>query len=60
MTPDAGTHVTTRPQTNLGRAPISSQRASWTPSGNTPRIIYDRANQPYQDQRPDPVRGLWI
>lgn len=25
-----------------------------------PRIINDRANQPYQDQRPDPVRGLRI
>src|SRR5699024_10516019 len=38
-----------------GRVPISSQRASWTPGGNTPRIIDDRARQPYQGQRPDPL-----
>ena len=44
--------------TMLGRAPISSQRASWIPGA--PRIIDDRANQPYQDQRPNPVRGLAI
>lgn len=52
ITPDAGTHVTKRPQPKLGHAPISSQRASWTPGG--PRIIIDRARQPYQRQRPAP------
>lgn len=58
MTPDAGTHVTTRPQIDWAE-PLSAVNAR--PGFlAAPRIINDRANQPYQDQRPDPVLGLSI